>query len=156
MGELLQMVQQFFDEEGWSYSRIEGEDLLQLPFEGSTGRWLCWAHVREEQNQFAFYSLCPANVPPEQRAALAEFITRANYGLIVGNFDMDMADGEIRYKTSIDVTGARLTPELLRQMVYLNVTCMEAFLPAIMKAIYGDVRPEQALALVEGLAEPAA
>ena len=26
----------------------------------------------------------------------AEFLTRANYGLVFGNFEMDMHDGEIR------------------------------------------------------------
>jgi len=44
-----------------------------------------------------------------KRGAVAEFINRANYGIIIGNFEMDFADGEIRYKTSIDVQGDKLT-----------------------------------------------
>jgi len=32
-----------------------------------------------------------------------EFLTRANYGLNIGNFEMDFQDGEIRFKTAIDV-----------------------------------------------------
>jgi hypothetical protein len=31
-----------------------------------------------------------------ERAPPAEFITRANYGLIIGNFELDFEDGEIR------------------------------------------------------------
>ena len=41
-------------------------------------------------------------VPEEKRSAVAEFITRANYGLPGGNFEMDWRDGELRYKVFLD------------------------------------------------------
>ena len=47
------------------------------------------------------YHTAPIKVPVEQRAAVSEFITRANYGLTKGNFEMDFSDGELRYKTTI-------------------------------------------------------
>ena len=45
--------------------------------------------------------------------AIAEFLTRTNYSMIIGNFELDFADGEIRYKTSIDVQGDFLRFELI-------------------------------------------
>lgn len=54
------------------------------------------------------------NVPEDRRLALAEFLTRANYGLFIGNFEMDWQDGEVRYKTSIDVAGDRLSTALVQ------------------------------------------
>ena len=36
-------------------------------------------------------------------AQVCEYLTRANYGLTVGNFELDHRDGEIRYKVSINV-----------------------------------------------------
>ena len=47
------------------------------------------------------YHIAPVKAPVEQRAAVSEFITRANYGLTKGNFEMDFNDGELRYKTTI-------------------------------------------------------
>ena len=47
------------------------------------------------------YHTAPIKAPLEQRAAISEFITRANYGLTNGNFEMDFSDGELRYKTTI-------------------------------------------------------
>ena len=47
------------------------------------------------------YHTAPIKVPVEQRAAVSEFITRANYGLNNGNFEMDFNDGELRYKTTV-------------------------------------------------------
>jgi hypothetical protein len=41
-------------------------------------------------------------VPEDKRPAVCEFITRANYGLPAGNFEMDWSDGELRYKVFLD------------------------------------------------------
>ena len=81
---------------------------------------------------------------------MAEFITRANYGMIVGSFEMDYGDGEVRYKTSIDVEGDRLSLGLVRQLVYINVLMMDRYLPGIMKVAYGDVDPAAAIDSIEG------
>ncbi len=81
---------------------------------------------------------------------MAEFLTRANYGLVIGNFEMDFGDGEVRYKTSIDVEGDRLTSALIKQMVYINVLMMDRYLPGIMKVAFGNADPARAIAEIEG------
>ncbi|MBC7340390.1 MAG: YbjN domain-containing protein [Firmicutes bacterium] len=97
-----------------------------------------------------FYSVCPVNVPEGKRLAVAEYLTRANYGLVIGNFEMDFRDGEVRYKTSIDVEGAEIAPALVRNLVYANVITMDRYLPGLLGVIYGNLTPEQAIAQVEG------
>jgi hypothetical protein len=79
----------------------------------------------------------------------AQFLTRANYGMTMGNFELDFADGEIRYKTSIDVEGASLTFPQIKGLIYTNVTMMDEYLPGIMSVIYSDVSPEDAIAQIE-------
>jgi hypothetical protein len=95
MSELMTTVQAFFTEDEWSFSEVEGRTTLQLVFQGENGRWTCYAQVREPQAQFVFYSILPTNVPAAKRAAVAEFLTRANFGLVIGNFEMNMDDGEV-------------------------------------------------------------
>ena len=80
---------------------------------------------------------------------MAEFITRANYGMIIGNFELDFSDGEVRYKTSIDVEGAELVPAVIRQLVYANVLTMDRYLKGIMAVAFGGVDPEMAVKSVE-------
>jgi len=70
--------------------------------------------------------------------------------MIIGNFELDFADGEIRYKTSIDVKGDFLSFELIKQLVYANVTMMDEYLPGIISVIDGDVLPKDAIAQIEG------
>jgi hypothetical protein len=81
---------------------------------------------------------------------MAEFITRANYGMRIGNFEMDFSDGELRYKSSIDVEDDRLSSPLVKHMIYPNVLMMDKYLPGIMAIIYAGKSPQQAVEEIEG------
>jgi hypothetical protein len=146
---IFQAIVNFFTQDDWSFTKIQGELVLRLAFEGENGRWNCYAKAREEQEQFAFYSICPINAPESKRMAIAEFIARANYGMIIGNFELDFADGEIRYKTSVDVEGDRLTSALVKRLVYANVMMMDEYLPGIKSVIEGELSPVDAIAKIE-------
>lgn len=82
---------------------------------------------------------------------VAEYLTRANYGLPLGNFEMDFSDGEVRFKTSLDVEGEEymLTPAMIKSLVYSNVLTMDRYLAGMMAVIYGDASPEQEIAKAE-------
>jgi hypothetical protein len=152
-GQFFEKIVNFFKEDDWPIVQIEGEPLLQMVFQGENGKWTCYAKAREDQEQFVFYSICPVNAPENKRLTVAEFLTRANSGMIIGNFEMDFEDGEIRYKTSIDVEGDSLSSALIKQLVYANVMMMDAYLPGIMSVIYGDVSPKDAIAQIESQPE---
>jgi hypothetical protein len=145
---LLEPVLHFFTTEDWQFTKLQGEPTLAMAFQGQHGRWNCYAKVREEQRQFVFYSLCPIAIPKPKRSKIAEFLTRANYGMTIGNFELDFNDGEIRYKTSIDVEGDRLTPALIKRLVYTNVAMMDEYLPGIQAVLAGET-PEAALQQIE-------
>ena len=142
---LLETVIDFFEQEDWPFVQLEDQTTLRFAFRGDNGRWTCYAITREEEKEFIFYSICPVSTPEDKRTAIAEFLTRANYGIVIGNFDLDFSDGEIRYKTSIDLGGDRLSTVLVRQLVYANVLMMDEYLPGIMAMIEGNVSPEEAI-----------
>jgi hypothetical protein len=147
---IFQIVIEFFTKNDWSFLRLEGETILRLAFEGDNGQWKCYAKVREEHQQFIFYSICPINAPQEKCTAISEFISRANYGMTIGNFEIDFTDGEIRYKTGIDVEEDRLSFALVKRLVYTNVTTMDDYLPGIEAVIEGKMSPEEAIDFIEG------
>ena len=145
---ILETVAEYFTSEGWSFSRLDGQPVLQVKFQAGDLEWLCYAQAREDQGQLIFYSVSPANPPEELRPAMAEFLTRVNFGLFAGNFEMDYADGEVRCKTSIDVSGDRLTAPLIRGVVDPNLHLMRTYLPGIEKVIDGE---ESVEAILEGI-----
>ena len=61
--------------------------------------------------------------------AIAELLTRANYGIRIGNFERDYSDGEIRDKSSLDFECQSLTPTLIRNSIYPAVQTMDYYLP---------------------------
>ncbi len=139
----------FFKSDDWPYIQLEDRPVLSLNFDGKNAKWTCYAQAREEQQQFIFYSVCPVNTPVDKRADLAEFITRANYGLIIGNFELDFEDGEIRYKTSLDVEDVALTPTIFKNVVYANLSMMDQYLPGIMSMLYSTVSPREVIDQIE-------
>jgi hypothetical protein len=149
MGQIFDATVNFFKERQWPFIQLGDRTILHMMFEGTNGSWECYADAREDQHRLLFYSLAPIMVPEARRQAMAEFITRANYGMMIGNFEMDFDDGEVRYKTSIDVDGEQLSSGLIFQLVSANVFTMDKYLPGIRAVVDQDVPPIQAVQSVE-------
>lgn len=106
--------------------------------------------VKEEERLVMVYVLCPLKVPQEKRYRVAEFLTLANYGIKVGNFEMDCSDGDTRYKGCIDLAeDGVLTESMLNAVVGKCAATMSRYFPGIAKIIYSDVCATQAIELVE-------
>lgn len=150
MGPIYETMLRFFREDDWKFQQYEGTNFLRMGFSGDNGSWECVADAKDDRNMFVFYSVASVKVPEKKRVVVSEYLTRANYGLLIGNFEMDFNDGEVRYKCCIDVTGDRLTESLVKRLVYANVFMMDKYLPGLMNVIYSATPPAQAIAVIEG------
>ena len=146
MSTILETITQFFQEDDWNVELVEDESYLRWGFKGEYGRWTCIAQAMQEREQAIFYSVLPSVVPQERRSAVSEFITRANYGLLSGNFEMDWSDGEVRYKTMLDVEGGVLTVMMVRNLVHANLFTVDRYFNGLMNVIYSDKSPALAVA----------
>jgi hypothetical protein len=139
----------FFEGEQWKFQAQAEQRTVSFVFDGKAGPWTTHVKAFEDEEQVAVYGVVPFAIDEERRAAAAELITRINFGLVIGNFELDFADGEIRYKTSLDFEGEQLTDQLLIQLVRANLSCMDAYLPAFVAFAAGAMTPAAALAVVE-------
>lgn len=146
---MLEIIKQFFFNDEWYFTELDSRPVLKTSHYGENGRFACEAEFNEEQQIFYFYSYFPINVPEAKRVLMAEFITRANYGLRIGNFEMDFEDGELRYRTSLDVENDQLSLSLVSNLVYSNVWTMDRYLPGLFEVVYGTSSPEEAIQKVE-------
>lgn len=140
----------FLTEDKWFPQRIDDMYAYRMFYNGENGEQRCFARVNVEIEQFVFYSVATIKVAEEMRPAVAEYLTRANYGLRIGNFEMDFSDGEVRYKSSIDFEGEKLTDNLIRNAIYPAVHNMDDYLPGLLKVAYGGKSPAEAIQEVEG------
>ncbi|MEX1367587.1 MAG: YbjN domain-containing protein [Nannocystaceae bacterium] len=140
MGRITAVMKEYFEAEGWDGQEPD-EGVLVFRFEDDLDhQWGCLAVAHEEAEQLAFYSVVLSAVPPERRAEVTDFIMRTNYGMQVGNFEMDLDDGEIRFKTSIDVEGVELDRALCDNLVSLNLMIMGTYFDGLMAVVSGEKR----------------
>jgi len=140
----------FFAAENWACEPSADGDMLHTRFKGSNGEWRCLVQTSPDGTRVMFYSILGNNVPPPQRAVVAELLTRANYGLILGNWEMDFSDGEVRYKTSAFTGAEDISPENAAALCFTNILTTDRYLPALMGVLFGQLSPEEAIANVEG------
>lgn len=101
--------------------------------------------VNEPTEILVCYARVVNRVPVGRRAAACELLTRINYELGLGGFDMDMSDGELRFRTGIDVEGGALSTRMVDSLVGVCYSTFERYYPVIMRVVYGDEAPQAAL-----------
>ncbi len=144
-------VIEFLHRENWEYTITKDPAILRMICQGDNGQWRCYAQIKEKQKQFIFYSVCSEQASSEKLLAIAEYISRVNYGVAMGNFELDFTDGEIRYKTSIKSHDNRLSISSVKHLVYTNVAMMDRYFPGILAIIEQDIEPSQAIKAIESL-----
>lgn len=149
VGTLLETMAAYFEAQQWTFEQATDRPLLRMPFDHKGEPWTCYAEAREVQHRVIFYAVPPVTVPEPRRAAMAELVARANFGVTIGNLELDMNDGEVRCKTSLDVTGDRLTPALMHSLVLANLKVMHHYLPSV-KAVIAGALPIDAIARAGG------
>ena len=92
--------------------------------------------------------ILPISAGEEERAKVAEFLLRANYGLNVGCFDFDFDDGEISYRVSIFCGEDEFAPPTYEQIDYsviIGLMMIEKYGNALTKVLFGLVEPQDAI-----------
>lgn len=131
------------------------QKVLRLGFSLENGRCDTIIDIRPEANTVLIYCISPVRVPLNQRQRIAEFITRANYHLILGNFEMDMNDGDVRYKNAFIYDDFHeLSDESFLRYLFTSLHMLDRYLPGIMAVIYGGVTPMQAISAIEDRTNP--
>ena len=134
---VVEELKRAFAEHGWPYSEVRGAPVLLSELSGPAGRWSLYAQVVEEMDLILLYSICPRRIPEDRRGEVALFLARANYGLAAGNFELDLDDGEVRYKTVLQLRGGELDALTLKRLVRANGIAMERYLPGIEAVVAG-------------------
>jgi len=150
VGRIYDAVTSFLDEEGLVYQAFPEKGYVALHFNGKRVSWRCFAVANDDLEVFKLLVQVPERVPGDQRAPVADFLTRANFGLNVGAFEMDMSDGEVRFRVGVDLENTTECTALLRQCLAAGLTTSERYYPGLMAVLHGDVRPLDAIQQVEG------
>ena len=96
------------------------------------------------------YSVNPSTTPLERLDEMASFVTLANYGIFIGNFEMDMRDGEVRYKASHSLFGETLADDAIASLIQHSASTFDQYAPGIHAVAEGTISARDAIARIEG------
>lgn len=105
--------------------------------------------VNIDQQQFVCYLLLRPIVPETRRTMVVEFITRANFGMKIGNFEMNVDEGEGRYEASVDFQRTELSKVLVNNAVMAALDSVEPYSAAFLSVVQGGMDAAQAIREVE-------
>lgn len=155
---LQDLVLAWFDEDGWSLTPSDDGHSWVATVEGEHGRWMTLVQVYDDRGVFAFYSILPVSPPGPKIPAVVEYLTRANAGLVTGNFEVDVDSGEVRYKTAIDLSDVpeaaladgTVVRALVGDLAYTNAATTDRYLAGLLQVIAGSATPAEAITAIEG------
>ena len=97
-----------------------------------------------------FTTILPMNIPEKNRAAVSEYLTRVNYTLLLGNFQMDLSDGELSYKSvGVFEEESGLPDSVVTRLTYVGFNMFDKYIPGVFSIIYGGRTAEEAFKEVD-------
>lgn len=103
-----------------------------------------------------FSTLLPVRIPEKKRADVAQYLNSANCGLLLGNFEMNPANGQLSYRvTGCFEDGEVLADTVIRRMTYIGFNMFDKFVPGVFAIVYGGKTAAEAYAEIKA-AEQAA
>lgn len=112
---------------------------------GQEGPIQMLARVDDDRKVMGLSFRLPITVPDDKRSLMAEAVTRANFNLIVGSFEMDMDDGELKYKVTVPLDDAQLSLAQYRHCMRASLSTIRRYLPDFYRIVFGDALPEDVI-----------
>lgn len=150
----LTVAQDLFNELGWDAAQLPDVPVISCALRLPNGVVDIFCHYHAERDRLLFY-VRPQKLAmtPAQRMAVAEYITRANYGLPLGNFELDLEDGELNFKNAVQVPDGVISTALLRPYLLNAVETVNYYLPGLQQVLAGGATPAAAVTALEGPAQ---
>lgn len=154
---MIETINTVLNERKWNFQKFDEENrtIFRLGIALENGKADLVIDAREKDKRVIIYVAGPVNAPENRRVILAEFLARANYGLIIGNFEMDFNDGEVRYKSSYIYDDVFPTSgDVFEKTMFAAINTFDRYLPGIMVLLFGNVTPADAIAQIENITNP--
>ncbi|EDL59233.1 YbjN domain-containing protein [Gimesia maris] len=138
----------FLESHDLKYDAIPDKSVILLNITGKQATYQMLIKV-EDGRHVQVFGVSPISVPEGARSDIAVAIAAANYGLIIGKFELDMSDGEVRFHVALPFDGELPGHDVLSRVVLTPIAMLDKYMPAFLAVIYGNEVPAEAVACVE-------
>jgi hypothetical protein len=138
------------DEREIGYSTSE-DQAIRTDLRGEIAVYRIVARVEVEADLFQVFGYSPLRIPEGCGSAIAEAVTRANYGLRIGKFELDLDDGELRFHVAQILVYDSVGEGVIDRMIGTAISMLDMYLPAFLSVIYANEFPLDAIRRVEAV-----
>lgn len=148
--EMLKQICGYLNDDGFRYHLRASSGVIETGFRARSGTFPMVIFLREEPAVLGVLVRLADVVPEARRPEMAEAISRANYGLSLGCFELDMSDGEMDFRIAMPTGGATVSREQLRALLGAAMWTTSRYHRAFARLLYGDdLSPAEVIAEVE-------
>lgn len=141
-------IKDYLNENEWYFSFDEEDGIFQFGVAISGRIPSVYNFVEVKKDSYAVFAYTPIGADASDSkimSDMAEFICRANYGLDHGNFELDMDDGEIRYKCFVDCSGSLPTADMIENSIQCPAAMFEQYGEGIVEVMSGTLTAKEAV-----------
>ena len=126
--QIVDAVRDWLDGDDWHYEYNAERRLIRMGINLKSKIKSGRIFIDFKDDCYLVYLCAPINGDKDNLGELTKYLTMANYGLYNGNFELDMRDGEIRYKTFVNCDGLdSLSPEVIKDSIYIGCVMMDRY-----------------------------
>jgi len=134
---------------GIVYQADAEREVASATFTCETGSYQVITRVNDDDRLFQVFGICPITVPDGSRLDVAHALTRANWGMKVGKFEMDLDEGRLHFHIANVIDGEQVSDGLFGRLIAITLAMLERYVPAILSVVYGNELPANAIRRVE-------
>jgi hypothetical protein len=146
----LEVVRSVLERAGIGAERLKNADGFRITVRDNGEPTTGFAHVFDEAKVFIFRLVVTQKASRSRLAAVSEFVTRANNGMFVGNFELDLDTGEVKFKTYVDYRSTKLKSVYVRNAVLAAMEMFEGYSSALAAVMHNKMTVKAAINSVEG------
>lgn len=148
---IAETIEDFLRADDWKFDEVDENGVIRFGVSLKCKFRRCNVAIQVRNTCFMVLATLPLTADEESRPNVVEFLNRANYGLIRGGFEMDMSDGEVRYRTSQYCGDEEIliSHEMVKDTLYVSLSMLERYGTPLLEVMMGNLDPAEAIEQAE-------
>jgi hypothetical protein len=146
---MTELLLTFFEKNSIKFLKQNDRNEYQIRIVYAESAWNCFIYLIESTNQIMVANIYPEIIPVNKRSLIGEYITRANDGLVSGNFALNLDEGDLYFKITEHLNSTESFDVQLSSMIQVSVETFEKYIPGIISILSGRIEISQLILEIE-------
>lgn len=144
--EIKEAIEQYLKNDEWNYTFDEEREVIRCGINLRNRLKECRIVVDIDETKYLSIALISLNCDEDNRVELSKLLTMINYGLLIGNFEMDFEDGEVRYKVATNCRDCIPSQAIIEDSMMIPAVMFDEYGDVILEVMFGYKTAEEAYA----------